>query len=614
MNKTLTKQISVFCVDLFVTGVSFYLSLLLRYDFNIDPVDIANLPKGLLIVIAARGSVFYALGLYRGIEKYAGLHEFMLIVRAVIIGSIFYIFLLWIFVIRFPRVALIYDPVLLILFLGAIHFSHRILQDIVRRKPDDSTRILIFGAGDAGDMIVREISKNKRLPYNVIGFVDDNPNKLKSRINGVSVISNSAMLASVVKKEQIKEIIIAIPAVTENKLREIQNAVSPFGVKVSTVLNPKDLLKKQMPLTQIHDIRIEDLIGRKPIEIPTSSAFSYMYEKSVLITGAAGSIGQELSRQIAKFHPARLIMVDRDESGLFCLEQNMGNHLPKKACQFALLDIGNKAKLERTFSKYHPDIVFHSAAFKHVPILEKHPDEAVENNVRNTLNIARLAEQYGVDKFVNVSTDKAVYPSSIMGATKRITEMILLYYFPASNTKFMTVRFGNVIGSRGSVLNIFHEQIKNGGPVTITDPEMRRYFMTIPEAVTLINQVCAIGKSGEIFILDMGKPVKIVDFACDVLKLYGLNEDTDIEVIYTGKRPGEKLKEELWFSEESPQPTSHKKILRAKEVGNHFGQQDLFKNRITELLNYSSIGDINNVLKMIREIVPEYQPLENSTQ
>ncbi|KPK96293.1 hypothetical protein AMJ80_00845 [bacterium SM23_31] len=608
MYKITLRQIPIVLIDLVLAAASFCIALLLRYDFqidNIDPVELGHLPEGLLIVIIARGAVFYVFGLYRGVGKYAGMGEYLLIIRCVIIGSMFYIFLLWSFVIRFPRGALIIDAILLVVFLSGAHFSQRILRDIFRRRPANSTRVLIYGAGDAGDMVVREIRKNKRLPYLVCGFIDDDPKKLNLRINGVPVLGDRNILADIVKREHIGEMIIAIPSASGSEMREIFDAASLPGVKVSTVPDLREILEKRYPVSRIRDVRLEDLIQRKPVEIASTNAQSYLREKTILITGAAGSIGQELSRQIADFHPVRLLMLDRDETNMFYLEQNLRNHSNNSTFHYVLLDIGNRNKMEKLFVEYRPEVVFHSAAYKHVPVMEEHPAEAVENNVRNTIFIAQLSEKYGVEKFVNVSTDKAVYPANVMGATKRIAELVLLHYFRNSKTHFMTVRFGNVIGSRGSVVTIFQEQIKNGGPLTVTDPDMERYFMTIPEAVSLINQACALGEGGEIFILNMGKPIRITDLAHDLIKLSGLDEDKDVEIVYTGMRPGEKKKEELWLSEENPQPTVHNKILRA-ELTTHYRTSE-FEKMITVLLENSASGDRKAVIKTIRAILPEFQ-------
>ncbi|MFC1554404.1 polysaccharide biosynthesis protein [candidate division KSB1 bacterium] len=606
------KQLPVLLIDIMLAALSFYLALLLRYDFNIHPGDLANLPVGLLIVVIARGIVFYAFGLYRGLGKYAGLGEYMLIIRSVIVGSVIYIFIFWVFVVhRFPRVALIYDPILLTLFLGGAHFSQRIIQDMFRKRPVDSSRVLIYGAGDAGDMAIREIIKNRHLPYNVIGFIDDDPEKINTRINGVPVLGNRNSLAKVVKQHRIDELIIAIPSASGKEIRTIYESAEPLGIKISTVPNLKEILEKRYAVSEIRNVRLEDLIRRKPVEIADTNAESYLAGKTVLVTGAAGSIGTELSKHLAEYSPETLLMVDRDESNLFYLEQSLLSSKIKCNMIFLLLDIGNIAKLEKLFKDFKPQVVFHSAAFKHVPIMEKQPDEAVENNINNTLNLAKISERYEVEKFVNVSTDKAVYPTSVMGATKRIAELVLLHYFDNSKTKFMTVRFGNVIGSRGSVVPIFKDQIKNGGPVTVTDPDMERFFMTIPEAANLITQACAQGQGGELFILDMGEPVRIVNLAKDMIRLSGLKEQKDIEIVFSGKRPGEKMMEELWFKEENPQPTEHNKILRARQNAGRNLKGENFESNLNNLINYAKNGDKEKVLNTIEKILPGYNSSMN---
>jgi len=600
------KRLPAACLDLLLAAASFYTALLLRFDFTVDPEYTAILPAGLAVLLIVRGSVFYFHGLYRGMGKYAGMGELMLIIRAVTAGSILYITLQYIFGLRFPRSVLIVDWFLTVFSLGAAHFSQRILQDYFRRRPADSARVLIYGAGDAGDMVVREIRKNRRLPYVIRGFIDDDPEKLHRRINRITVLGSRENLGDIISAEGISEIIIAIPSASGEEFRTVFETASRFPVKISTIPDLKDILDKRYSLTDIRDVRLEDLIRRKPVELYSGNAHEYLQGKTILVTGAAGSIGSELCRQLADFNPDRLVMLDRDENRMFYLEQSLRSHPRRDAFRFRLFDLNNLNKLENVFRRDNPGVVFHSAAYKHVPVMEKNPDEAVENNVRNSIELARLAGKYSVEKFVNVSTDKAVYPVNIMGATKRIVELFLQARSRGSRTKFMTVRFGNVIGSRGSVVPIFKEQIQKGGPVTVTDPAMERFFMTIPEAVSLINQACALGEGGEIFILNMGEPVKIIDLARDLIKLSGFREGRDIDIVFSGIRPGEKIREELWFREESPQPTHHDKILRAQQMP-AFDYRELNR-MIDTLLSHSGKGDAQSVLKVIREILPDFQP------
>ena len=471
-------------------------------------------------------------------------------------------------------------------------------------------RVLVIGAGDAGEMIIRQIIKDPKLGYMPVAILDDSSKKNKTKIHGVPVLGTLQDLNSIVNKRRIDEIIIATPSAKASEMRNIVLACEASGVEFKTVPGPKEIVDGKIEVAQLRKVKVEDLLDRSPINIDLDQIERYLDEKIVLITGAGGSIGSELSRQILELKPKKLICLDRSENGLFYLEHDLNQLNTNTTYETVIADILDKEKVLRIFNENKIDIVFHAAAYKHVPLMELHPDEAVINNVLGTLNMVQLAEKYNAEKFVLISTDKAVNPTSIMGATKRVAELVLQSYSAITKTALVAVRFGNVLGSFGSVVPLFQRQIAKGGPVTITNEDMTRFFMTIPEAVKLILQAAKMSAGNDIFVLDMGEPIKLINIAKRLIKLSGLEPYKDIAIKTIGMRPGEKIHEELWNRDEVPLKTDHPKISSA--VGSHYNHWDLMSKKISALLEMAQVGDTEGIIKNLKQIIPEYSSIENS--
>ena len=465
---------------------------------------------------------------------------------------------------------------------------------------------MIIGAGDAGEKILREIRDNHRLNYEVVGFLDDNPKKRGMKIHGVSVLGPVPKIHNLAFDAEMDEILIATPSATTKQMRRIIEACEATGLKSRTTPGIGELIDGKVSFKTIREVSFEDLLGRDPVSIDMKSIGNYLTDKVILVTGAGGSIGSELCRQIVQFQPKNLILFDKTENSLFHIDMEFRQRFPKISITSILGDVKYRNCLNRHFADHKPQVVFHAAAYKHVPIVELNPWEAIYNNVIGTRNIVEASHHFGVERFIMVSTDKAVRPANVMGATKRVAEMITSCY--ASNpTRFLSVRFGNVIGSEGSVIHLFKKQIERLGPVTITHPEITRYFMTIPEASKLILQAAAMGEGGEIFILDMGTPIKIADMARDLIRRSGFKPGVDIEVKFIGLRPGEKLYEELITEGEGIVRTPHGKIFVLK--GNNCDLNWL-NQKIEELVALAYDQDVDGIKSKLKEIVPDYQPFD----
>ena len=472
-------------------------------------------------------------------------------------------------------------------------------------------RILIVGAGSAGEKILREIIENDQLPYSVVGFIDDDRKKYGRSIHGIPVLGPLNGLAKIVEDEEIKEILIATPSATGDQIRRIVEACKACHVAYKTLPGMGEIIDGRVSLKALRDVNYEDLLGRSPVPLDMEEILGYLDNKTVLVTGCGGSIGAELCRQIVRFQPKNLILLDANESNLFHIELELRNKLRYDRYRVILGRVQNEKLMMSVFKKYLPQVVFHAAAYKHVPMLEKNPWEAVFNNITGSRVIMEMALKHQTERFVLVSTDKAVRPTNVMGASKRVTEL-LLQTFQDGCTRFMAVRFGNVVGSSGSVIPVFRNQIEQGGPVTVTHPEVRRFFMTIPEAAQLILQAGALGQGGEIFILEMGTPVKIVDMARDLIRLSGREPDKDVKITFIGLRDGEKLYEELITVGEGIVPTKHEKImvLRAdsQAVFSASPQEPSISldAQLKELYMAADRFDAPAIKKKMRDIVPEY--------
>ena len=465
-------------------------------------------------------------------------------------------------------------------------------------------RILIVGAGNAGESLLREFRRMSSAQYDVVGFIDDNPQKLGFRIHGLAVLGTSSQIKEVAEKHNVDEIVIAMPSATHRQLRRVIERCQGANLHFSIVPDLVDIAAGRVSVSQMREVAIHDLLGRDPVQLDMEQISVFIRDKVVMVTGAGGSIGSEMCRQISQFEPKQLLLVEQAENGLFFIERELRRDFPDIVLQSVICDIADAGRVDSVFKQYEPKVVIHAAAHKHVPLMEENPGEAIKNNVVGTRTIARAADRYGADHFVMISTDKAVNPTSIMGSSKRVAEMCIQCLNERSQTDFVTVRFGNVLGSSGSVIPIFRQQIANGGPVTVTHPDMVRYFMTIPEASQLVLQAAAMGRGGEVFVLDMGEPVKIVDLARDLITLSGFRPDEDIEIKFTGMRPGEKLFEELAITGEDMQSTRHPKISIWKNVPTDEAKLDAAVDRMLGIADKEDNHD--QVVALIKDVVPEY--------
>ncbi|MFC1782975.1 polysaccharide biosynthesis protein, partial [Planctomycetota bacterium] len=465
------------------------------------------------------------------------------------------------------------------------------------------TRLLIVGAGNAGEVLMREIHRKPEVRYEVVGFIDDDPKKQGVRIHGISVLGNTDQIKEIAQDRNIDEIVIAMPSATHKQMRQVVKRCEGTKLRFSTVPDLVEIASGKVSVSQIRNVDINDLLGREPVKLDDDLISGFINNKVVAITGAGGSIGAEMCRQVMQYGPKRLLLIEQAENALFDIGRELESKFGGIEIQSCICDIIDRKRLEALFERYGPEVVIHAAAHKHVPLMELNPGEAIKNNVRGTQNIAAAADKYHVKHFLMISTDKAVNPTSIMGSSKRLAEMLIQSLNQRSKTNFVMVRFGNVLGSNGSVLPIFQRQIAQGGPVTVTHPEMRRYFMTIPEASQLVLQAAAMGQGGEIFVLDMGEPVKIADLARELITLSGFRVGEDIEIEFSGIRPGEKLFEELATTGENMQPTRHPKISIWKNVP---PEEKILQNALDKLLPAADRGDRKEIIQLIKEIVPEY--------
>jgi FlaA1/EpsC-like NDP-sugar epimerase len=494
--------------------------------------------------------------------------------------------------------------------------SPEIIQSPFHKK--NLKKVLIIGAGSAGEKILREIFENNQLHYRVIGFIDDDPQKQGRSIHGVSVLGTLGKITSILEKEDVQEILIAIPSADGDQIKNIVETCKDCNVSYKILPGMGELIDGRVSIKTLRDISYEDLLGRPPVQLDATGIRGYLDGKTVLITGCGGSIGSELCRQVIKYQPSHLILLDASEMNLFNIQMELQNERYFHKCEAILGQVQNKHLMEDIFKKYKPQVVFHAAAYKHVPMLEKNPWEAVFNNIVGSRLAMEMSIKHHVERFVLVSTDKAVRPANVMGTSKRVTELIM-QSVQGNDTRLMAVRFGNVVGSSGSVIPIFRRQIEQGGPVTVTHPEVNRYFMTIPEAAQMILQAGAMGEGGEVFILRMGTPVKIADMARDLIRLSGKEPDVDIKIIYTGLRDGEKLYEELIAVGEDILPTVHEKVMVLKSnyqpgEGKILQEsREILGNKIDELMKNALRHDSRAIKKILKEIVPEYTPQENES-
>ena len=590
-----------------IIGVAL-ISLLIRFDGYITSHYLHQMIDALPIMVISYIVMLLSMHLYTRIWRYAGMREMVAVLIATTLGAGLFYTGMYVFDKSLPRSIYLISW---ILSTGVIGIGRMVLHYIAMRyggkqsTDADMVNTLIIGAGDAGATIAREIERYHKRSRKVIGFIDDDESKFNRLMGGVRILGNRHDIPSIVKENKVKEIIIAMPSVTRNEIRNIMEICSSLKCKVNTLPGMYQLLDDEVLVSHLHPVSIEDLLERDEVRLDMDIVEHYIRDKVVLVTGAGGSIGSEICRQIMRVGPKQLLLLGHGENSIYLINQELKNIYKDGPIIPIIADIRDKQQLDQIFTQYNPQVVFHAAAHKHVPLMEIQPMAAVLNNIYGTRNVADVAGRHGVERFVMISTDKAVNPTSVMGATKRVAEKVIISMNDTYDTKYITVRFGNVLGSRGSVIPLFKKQIEAGGPVTVTDPEMTRYFMTIPEASQLVLQAGAMGKGGEVFLLDMGEPVKIIDLARNMIRLSGLEPDKDIHIKITGLRPGEKKYEELLTSEEGTNRTNHTKIFEAPL---DTVDRDWL---IDKIATFDSCETDMDVIGVLQDIIPTYTPNHN---
>jgi FlaA1/EpsC-like NDP-sugar epimerase len=595
-------SIVMIITDIFIVSLVPFLAFFLRFEGVVSTYYYTQLFHYLPAIILIRLGSFYLFRLYHRLWRYASIHELMGIIGAVTVSSLILGGYFMLIDFTPPRSIQVLSWIFNIVLIGSSRLGLRVLYYVLRpTSTQPIQQVLIIGAGDAGAMIAREIIQRYYETKKLIGFIDDSSYKGNRMMFGVKVLGTQNDIQRIVEEHHVNEIIIAMPSVSGDIVREIVKKCKNTQCSVQTVPGIYELIDGKVSLQQLRKVDLEDLLRRDPVQLNLEEIAGYLTGKRVLITGAGGSIGSELCRQVVKMSPATLVLLGKGENSIYEIDQELKAKFPELAITPVIADVRDQARIHTVFRQFCPQVVFHAAAHKHVPLMEMQPEEAVRNNIFGTKTVAEAADQAGAEVFVMISTDKAVNPTSVMGATKRVAELIIQNINKKSATKFVVVRFGNVLGSRGSVIPLFKKQIAKGGPITITHPDMERYFMTIPEASQLVLQAGAIANGGEVFVLDMGKPVKIFDMACDLVELSGLQPHKDIQIKFTGIRPGEKLFEELLTAKEGTTSTKHEKIFVAnlKAVDKEKLQQGL-------LLLWQAV-DAEEVLAGLVKLVPTFQ-------
>jgi FlaA1/EpsC-like NDP-sugar epimerase len=588
-------------------NIASFLAIAIRFDLRLGQVPTHYLEAVLsyTIINTVTSIIIFAIfRLYNSLWKYAGIDELSNIVFSSILAGGFQLlgmyFLLHIHV---PRSYYPLSSLFTLIFVAASRFLYRYVRRVSRKNLSlYQTRIMIIGAGEAGSSIIREIQASQYVKGTVICAIDDNRDKKGNYIQGVKVVGDRTNIIEVAEKYEITDIIIAIPSASKIIIRDILEICKETGCVLKILPGMYQLINEEVSVTKLRNVEIEDLLGREPVIVHNDDIMNYVKGRVVMITGGGGSIGSELCRQIAKHQPKQLIILDIYENNAYFIQQELKYEYPELELVVLIASVRNSKRIDEIMRRFRPDIIYHAAAHKHVPLMEDSPNEAIKNNVGGTYKMAYAADKFGVKKFILISTDKAVNPTNVMGASKRICEMIIQSFNNRSNTEYVAVRFGNVLGSNGSVIPLFKEQIIRGGPVTVTHPDIIRYFMTITEAVSLVLQAGALAKGGEIFILDMGEPVKIADLAKNLIRLSGYEPDRDIYIEYTGLRPGEKLYEELLMGEEGLQKTSNKLIFVGKPI--EFDESNIL-HKVQEL-DIAAKEESENIRDRIKDLVPTY--------
>jgi FlaA1/EpsC-like NDP-sugar epimerase len=609
--------------DIVLLAIAYFLAYIVRFEAYVGASELLVIKQTIVPIVLCKLVVFYFFNLYRGMWRYTGIVDLLNVIKAVLVSSLIIITVILMLskFQGFSRSIFIIDAVFSLILIAGIRLAIRFLLSTATFSlnktginGNEHKKMIIIGAGDAGEKVVREIYDNPRMECRIVGFVDDDKNKVGKQIHGIKVLGKIDELKEVAKSEGVDEILIAAPSAVGKDMRRIVETCDATKIPYKTLPGMGEIIDGKVSIKTIRDISYKDLLGRHPVQLENDKISEFLKNKCVLITGAGGSIGSELCRQICKYGPSLLVLFDAGESNLYSIQMELKHVVTYIKYRAVLGRIQDRALVDEVFRKYRPDVVFHAAAYKHVPLVERNPWEAVYSNIIGTNTLVKAAIAHKVDRFVLVSTDKAVRPTNVMGASKRVAEKIV-YAHKSGQTKFMAVRFGNVIGSSGSVIPLYRHQIKKGGPVTVTHPEITRFFMTIEESAQLILQAFTMGEGGEIFILEMGTPVKIVDMARDLIRLSGKEPDTDIEIKFIGLRPGEKLYEELITEGEGIVKTGHKKILVLRN-GVQSGEPNIqnsqhndlncLDEKIKELKALADAHDAKGIKKKMKEIVPEY--------
>lgn len=607
----LVRRIFLVITDIILINGSVFLSLIMRFEINIASVPEEYIQKYIVNVIPftiVTLIIFWCFRMYHSLWQYASIAELYKIVEACVVAELAHLcvtsFMGW----MLPRSCYFTSGVFLIVAMSASRFMYRLLRQLINeyRHTSEQLKIMIIGAGEATSVLMREISNSRYLDNSkVVCIIDDDLGKVGKYIRGVKIVGTRDHIKEYARYYDIDEIIFAIPSASTKDKREILNICKETSCNLKILPGVYQMVDGEINIKDLRNVDVLDLLGRDTVKVDIESIMGYVKDKTVLVTGGGGSIGSELCRQLVSHKPKCLVIFDIYENNAYDIQQELKIKYPDANVVTLIGSIRNTSRLESVFEQYKPDIVYHAAAHKHVPLMEVSPNEAIKNNVVGTWNVAKMADKYGVKKFVMISTDKAVNPTNVMGATKRICEMIIQSFNEKSKTDFVAVRFGNVLGSNGSVIPLFKRQIEAGGPVTVTHPDIIRYFMTIPEAVSLVLQAGAYAKGGEIFILDMGEPVKIDDLAKNLIRLSGYTLGVDMEIKYTGLRPGEKLYEELLMNEEGMQDTDNKLIHIGRPI--EFDKEHFYE-KLEELKEMAYAEDSADIRKKIMEVVDTYHP------
>lgn len=604
------KTLLVALLDLAMIPLSWLGAYWLRFNLGaIPPEMLTAMQQALWLLVPVQGACFWYFGLYRGMWRFASMPDLLRILKAVAVGVAisFALLFLWTRLHDIPRTVPILYIILLVGLLSGPRFFYRWLKDF-RLPLGVGKRVLVVGAGRAGEMLVRDLLRDPGHAYRPVGFVDDEPGKEGREIHGIRVLDKCDRIPRLVKELSVEAVILAIPSANSKQIRRLVELAEEAGVPIRTLPRLADLMSGKVGVNELREVSIEDLLGREPVSLDWNAIRAGLSGKRVMVTGAGGSIGSELCRQLAQLGPGELILLENSEFNLYASELELGRDFPDLLLHARLCDVRDAGAVERAFARHQPEVVFHAAAYKHVPMLEHQVREAVRNNVLGTRVVAEAADRHRCSEFVLISTDKAVNPANVMGTTKRVAEIFCQNLDARSNTRFITVRFGNVLGSAGSVVPLFRKQIEASGPVTVTHPEIERYFMTIPEASQLIMQASVMGEGGEIFVLDMGEPVKIRYLAEQMIRLAGQEPGEDIEIVYTGLRPGEKLYEELFHEQESLTGTGHEKILLARYRQVEWAE---LTNILDEMAEACNSHDDEVLRRLLVRLVPESNLIGN---